>query len=217
VQTVKSTLFKSAVAASAFLLSVPAWAQQDEPRQRDREDQQAEKPKKDSGTEKEMRAEERQVDPKKQLSSADKEFVIDAAIGGLAEVEMGRLAQDMGVSDEVKEFGVKLVTDHEKANRELETAVAPYGVMLPTRIDEEHQKHIDMLKSKKGMDFDKAFATHMVQGHEKMIKLFKKEVKSGKASELKEFATRTLPALQDHLKISKDLAKPKGKAKTSSL
>lgn len=151
--------------------------------------------------------------PAAKLSATDKDFIIDAAIAGLAEVEMGKLAQEKGVSQGVKDFGAKLVTDHTKANQDLEKTVTAFGVTLPTKVEEEHQRHLDMLKDLTGAQFDAAFSKHMVEGHEKVIALFKKEAKTGEAKALKEFATRTLPTLEAHLKIAKDLAKTKTSAR----
>ncbi|MBS1148493.1 MAG: putative outer membrane protein [Myxococcaceae bacterium] len=211
----KSRVFKAAV-ASVFMLSLTGWAQDDAPRQdppsKQSDPQKSEpelKPRDDA------RGEAGKAEEQKKLSRRDKEFVIDAAIGGLAEVELGKLAQEQGQSQDVKDLGERLLKEHEKANRELEAAVAPYDVMLPTRMDSEHQRDYDKLKAMKGADFDNAFARHIVKDHEKTIKLFKKQAKSGEAKELKEYATRTIPVLEEHLKIARDLAK--AKAKTTSL
>jgi putative membrane protein len=185
----KSNLLKT-VGTAALLFSLTVWAQQDPA---DPHHGETKQPAKGEATAK--------------LTPADKDFILGAAIGGLAEVAMGQLAVQNGASKQVKDFGERLMADHGRVNRELEQVVAPYKVALPTRMDEEHQRHYDMLKAKKGADFDSAFATHMVEGHEKMITLFKKQASAGGAVPLKEFAVRTLPLLEQHLKIAKDLVK----------
>jgi putative membrane protein len=207
---VKTTLFRAA-AVSAYLLSVTTWAQQDRPTTQDPVDPHHGETKAKG---------DKRTDPgttgtgdMSKLGSVDKTFVLDAAIGGLAEVEMGKLAQQNGQSQGVKDYGERLVTDHEKANRDLERVVAAYGVTLPTKVDEEHQKHLDMLKAKKGAEFDAVFIKHMVDDHQKMINKFTKQAKSGTAAPIKEFATATLPTLQEHLKIAKDLQKTKTSAR----
>ncbi len=203
---------KIAVSASAVLLSLTAWAQQDQQPQADPQPTQPSQAEPQRAEPMKSKTDSAPAGSMAKLGRDDKAFVMEAAIGGLAEVEMGKLAADNAVSREVKDFGERMVTDHEKANKDLEQAVAPYGVILPTKVDDVHQRHLDMLKAKKGADFDRAFTRHMVEGHEKMVKLFKKEARSGQAAPVKEFATNTLPTLQEHLKIAKDLAK----AKTSS-
>lgn len=147
------------------------------------------------------------------LSAADKQFVNLVGSGNLAEIEMGRLALELGTSPAVKEYGQRLVGDHTRANADLEKTVAVYGEALPTKVDAADQRHLDMLKRKKGADFEATFARHMVEGHEKMIKLFKAEAASGGAEPLKQFALRTLQTLEQHLQLAKDLTR----VKTSSL
>ena len=190
-------IFKAAFGASAFLLSLNAGAQT------------AKDPVDPHHGETKAKGDKPAVDVNKKLTAKDKAFIIDAAIGNLAEVEMGKLAQENAASQEAKDFGARLMADHDKAYKELERITGPYGVMLPTKVDAEHQKHCDMLKAKKGAEFDASFAKHMVEGHQKVIAMFKAEAKSGTAPELKEYATATLPTLEEHLKVAQNLAKTK--------
>src|SRR5437879_13542068 len=48
------------------------------------------------------------------LSLADKDFAVLAAQGGMAEVALGNLAQQQGLSSKVKDFGKKLADEHSK-------------------------------------------------------------------------------------------------------
>ena len=196
----ESSLFKRAVAVSAFLLSVTAWGQPAGPRQPDPADPH-------HG---ETKANAPGFRPAATtLGRADRDFVIDAAIASIAKIELGKLALEKAVSRGVKDFGERLVTDHQKANRELERAVAPYAVMLPTQVDLEHQRTFEALKAKKGADFDAAFIKHLAERHQAAIRLFTQEAKSGEAAALRDFATATLPVLEEHLKIARELAKTK--------
>lgn len=142
-------------------------------------------------------------------SSADVHFVIEAGTGGLAEVEMGKLALRKGQSQQVKEFGKRLVADHERVGRDLARVAKKYGIDAPNWLEDEHRKHLEMLEAKKGSAFDDAFAQHMVEGHQKMIAKFKAEAEQGQAQGLREFATSTLPALQEHLRIATELTQPR--------
>jgi putative membrane protein len=138
---------------------------------------------------------------------SDAEFVKKAGMSGLAEVELGKLAAAQGKSDEVKKFGQKMVDDHGKANQGLKAAAEKANLEVPAKIDEEHQKHIDHLKGLKGDEFDKAYLKHMVEGHEKSVALFTAASKEGKDAGLKEFATKALPTLQEHLDMAKKMDK----------
>src|SRR5947208_13566809 len=81
---------------------------------------------------------------------SDQLFVQKAASGGMAEVEMGKIAQMKATNPEVKTFGEKLVTDHTKANDELKTAAREAGIEVPAKIGPEEQKHVDMFREYRG-------------------------------------------------------------------
>lgn len=136
------------------------------------------------------------------LDSADRKFVEKAAVGGMLEVRMGELAKDKASDPSVKAFGERMVKDHSQANAELTKIAAAKGVTVPGTIDASHQKDVDKMAEKSGADFDKAYMKAMVSDHKTDIGDFEKEAKSGKDADLKSFAGKTLPTLQDHLKMA---------------
>lgn len=136
------------------------------------------------------------------LSSGDRKFMEKAAIGGLAEVQMGQLAKDHGMSDEVKSFGNRMVTDHGKANEELKSLASSKGISLPTDLDRKHKSKMDKLAKLQGPDFDRAYMKDMVSDHKKDVSEFKKESKKAKDADLQKFASSTLPTLEEHLAMA---------------
>jgi putative membrane protein len=136
------------------------------------------------------------------VSSADRKFMEKAAIGGLAEVQMGQLAKDRGMSDEVKSFGTQMVNDHGKANDELKSLAAAKGVALPAETDKSHQKKMDKLAKLSGPDFDRAYMKDMVKDHKKDVSEFRKEAKKAKDPDVQKFAQATLPTLEEHLTMA---------------
>ena len=138
-----------------------------------------------------------------QLTEQDQKFVKDAAAGGMAEVEMGKLATQKGQSESVKKLGQRLVQDHTKANQELKQIASKKGITLPTQPASEHKSALDHLKSLQGAEFDKAFTQHAIQDHQKDIQKFQKASQQLQDSELKSFASKTLPVLQQHLQMAK--------------
>jgi putative membrane protein len=135
-----------------------------------------------------------------QLSPSDKQFVMKAAQGGLAEVQLGQLAAQNGNSDRVKQFGQRMVDDHSKANDQLKQVAQQKGVTIPTELSAKDQAEKDRLSKLKGDAFDRAYMKHMVMDHKTDVAEFQKEAKSGKDNDVKNFASQTLPILQDHLK-----------------
>jgi putative membrane protein len=134
------------------------------------------------------------------LSAADQAFVKKAAQGGMAEVELGKLAAQKASSDDVKKFGQRMVDDHTKANDQLKSIASQKGVDVPSSLDSKDQALKDKLSGLSGEQFDRMYVMHMVQDHKKDIAEFQKEANSGKDPDVKNFASQTLPTLQDHLK-----------------
>ncbi len=149
---------------------------------------------------------------------ADTAFAKEAAIGGMAEVELGNLAKEKASSNDVKQFGDRMVTDHSKANDELKQWAQQKNVTLPTTLDAKHKATRDRLAKLSGDAFDKAYMHDMVTDHQKDVAAFKRESTSGKDADLKAWAAKTLPTLQEHLKLAQDTATKVGagaRAKTA--
>ena len=132
-------------------------------------------------------------------ATSDADFVEDAAIGGMSEVELGKLASTKATSADVKAFGQMMVTDHTKANDELKALAAKKGWKLPAEVDSSHKSTADDLKSRTGADFDKEYVEEMVDDHETDVKAFEDKAKNATDPDLKAFAEKTLPTLRKHL------------------
>jgi putative membrane protein len=120
-------------------------------------------------------------------------------------VSLGKLGAEKGASDYVKTFGQTMVDDHTKAGDELKTIAARKSIPVSTAPMPADAEVATMIGKKDGAAFDAAFKTKMVADHEKVIKLFTTESTAGKDPELKAFATKTLPTLQHHLEMAKQL------------
>ncbi len=136
------------------------------------------------------------------LGSPDNTWITKAAQGGMAEVELGKLAQSNASSDAVKQFGQRMVDDHTKAGEELARIAADKGITLPTGLDAKNQATKDRLSKLTGKEFDRAYMQDMVKDHRGDVAEFKKEAASGKDPEVKAFASKTLPTLEEHLKLA---------------
>jgi len=142
--------------------------------------------------------------------TAEQAFAKEAAIGGLAEVQLGNLAKQNAASSDVKQFGDRMVTDHGKANDELKQWASSHNVALPTELDAKHKAVVDRLSKLNGDAFDKAYMKDMVADHKEDVAKFRKESTSGKNADLKAWAGKTLPTLEDHLKMAQDTASKVG-------
>ena len=150
------------------------------------------------------------------VSSADKSFVEKAAIGSMAEVQMGKLAQQKAGSDQVKQFGTRMVDDHSKANDDLKQVASHKGITLPSDLDAKHKNKMAKLEKLSGAQFDRAYMDDMVADHKQDVAEFRKEANSGKDSDIKAFAAKTLPTLEDHLKMAQSTDSAVKASKTAS-
>jgi putative membrane protein len=140
-----------------------------------------------------------------ELSSHDRKFVKEAAIGGMYEVEAGQLALKNASSDEVKQMAQHIVDDHTQANEKLKSIAQAKGLTdVPMELDSKHQKELDKLGKLSGADFDRKYSSMMVSDHKKDIKAFEKEAKSGSDPEIKQFAADAVPTLKGHLSMAQN-------------
>ena len=132
-------------------------------------------------------------------TSSPDEFMDDAAIGGMAEVELGKLAATKATNPEVKKFAQMMVDDHTKANTELKALAAKKNKTLPAELDSSHKSTMDDLKGKSGADFDQDYVESMVDDHEEDVAAFEKQAQNSSDPDVKAFAAKTLPTLKKHL------------------
>lgn len=132
------------------------------------------------------------------VDSDDSKFAVDAANGGMAEVELAKLAETKATNPKVKEFAAMMIKDHTKANTELMDLAKTKNITLPATVGADEQKVMDDLSKKSGAEFDKAYVDEMVSDHDKDVKLFEKASTDAKDAELKSFAVKTLPVLKMH-------------------
>jgi putative membrane protein len=135
-------------------------------------------------------------------ASPDAPFIGTAAMDGLAELEHGRLATRNASSPQVKRFAQRMVDDHQKAGDELHRLASQKEITLATKLDDQHQVTQNDLAKLTGAAFDKAYMAHMVKAHLQAVALFEQEVKNGQDANVKAWAARMLPTLQEHVKLA---------------
>ncbi|MCU1236166.1 MAG: outer membrane protein [Candidatus Solibacter sp.] len=140
------------------------------------------------------------------LAQDDKTFVMNAALGGMTEVELGKLAVQKASNESVKSFGQKMVDDHSKINDDLKAVAAQEKIDIPVSLDSKHQATVDRLSKLSGAAFDRAYVRDMVKDHDQDVMEFKKESQSGQNAAIREFATRTLPILQEHQRMIHEIS-----------
>jgi putative membrane protein len=125
-------------------------------------------------------------------------FIIQASIGNLQEIAMGRLAEANAVSPEVKAFARRMVADHSNIETQLMQLVKSRGFRIPPEATDPPAENL-MLKNTPAKDFDRVYVHLMVPDHRQIVQLFGKYALTGKDPDVKAFAEQTLPALKEHL------------------
>jgi putative membrane protein len=140
------------------------------------------------------------------LNSMDKKFMMEAAIGGKAEVALARLALERSSSDSVKQYAQQMIDDHTKAGDELAQVATMKGISLPMEPDAKHKAMLAKMQQLSGAAFDAEYVKMAgVKDHEKMEKLFMSESSKGKDMDAKGFAAKTLPTVQAHLRMAREM------------
>jgi putative membrane protein len=135
------------------------------------------------------------------------DFVNKVAISDMFEIQSSQLALAKQADADTKPFAEKMVQDHQKTSSELKALVdgGKVKATLPTALDPQHQKMLDELKAKNGKDFDASYDQTQVKAHQDAVALFDAYAKGGDNSELKGWASRTLPHLREHLSMAEKL------------
>lgn len=132
------------------------------------------------------------------VNEKDGDFAVKAADAGLTEVELGKLAQEKASDQRVKDFAQMMINDHQKANDELMAIATRHHITLPPVISKDQADKQRKLREKSGADFDKEYIDLMVKDHNKVMSLFEDAASDLQNTELKGFASKTLPVLRKH-------------------
>ena len=140
----------------------------------------------------------------------DKIFLRKAAEGGMAEVQLGKLAADKASDQQVKDFGAKMVKDHTELNEEMKPIADSVGVMLPKKISQKDQAEYDKLNGLSGTDFDTEYLTYMVKDHHADLHEFRMELAGTTDPTLKAAVLKGAKVIREHTSMVDSLAKSKG-------
>ena len=135
------------------------------------------------------------------VSRSDQDFMVAAAQINLAEIKLGGIAIRNGRREEVQNFGRRMVEDHTAINDDLKRLAAQKNVVLPAALYAGNQMMVDKLTALTGSEFDRAYVSGMFKGHKKAVKAFKAESAATSDPDVKSFADKSLPQLEEHLKL----------------
>jgi len=140
-----------------------------------------------------------------QTNYQDRLFAQLVTGGGLAEVDVGKLAAGRAGHDSVKAFANRMVDDHGDANGKLKDAAEKSRIPLPDGPDPDHKKLRADLEKLDGTAFDRAYMQAQIVDHQKTVQLLIWEIGSGEDADIQGFAKRTLPTVLEHLQMARDI------------
>jgi putative membrane protein len=137
--------------------------------------------------------------------NSDSKFMMMAATSDMNEIGLSTQALSKSTNEDVKRLAQMMIDDHTKSSDELKPIAANKGVTLPTEMDSKHKSAMEKMSAMSGSEFDMAYVRMMVKDHEKAVSMFQKEADKGKDADAKAFAAKTLPVLQGHLDMSRNM------------
>ena len=140
------------------------------------------------------------------LEGDEKSFIVNAATGGMMEVEAGKLAEQKSTNTAIKSFAAMMVKEHTKANVDLTKIAKDKGLAVPTLLPDDKMQHIAQMKTLTGRSFDVQYMQMMIADHAKTEALFAEASKFNNPN-LKAFALNTLPVIQVHHKKAIEIGK----------
>jgi putative membrane protein len=156
-----------------------------------------------------------------QQASADQAFVRKALEGGATEVQLGQLAQQKSQSEDVKQFGQKMVEDHTQLGEQMKPIAQQLGVKEPKGPSKKDKQLIAKLEGLSGPQFDEAYIQAMIKDHKEDLKEFKNEAQSASNQNVKQAAQQGAGVISQHLQMIEQIAQnhnvaTDGKSKTSA-
>ena len=138
-------------------------------------------------------------------NTQDKLFAQLLSSGGLAEVELGKLADGKAQSESVKQFARRMVQDHSKANDELAALAKQASIPLPGQLNPDDRTMKEELDRPQSSAFDLTYVSSQIVSHQKAAVLLQYEIGQGQNVELQKFAAKTLPVVLVHLEMARGI------------
>jgi len=133
------------------------------------------------------------------------DFVEEVSAKGIAEIESAKLAQQKSTSPEIRAFAQKMIADHSTVNAKLAQIASQKNIKIADDAELSSKAKRFMMEYQDGQSFDAAYTKNQVDAHEDTMELFQRASISDD-KEIAAFAKETLPKLQDHLNMAKNLA-----------
>ncbi|HET7101799.1 MAG TPA: DUF4142 domain-containing protein [Terriglobia bacterium] len=200
-----AVLSKVFIISGAMVMSgAMAMAQQNQPQQMPPVNQPSNNP---AGMNQQQQMQQQEQQNSDMSAMQDKAFLRKAAEGGMAEVQLGQLAQQKASSQDVRQFGEKMVQDHSQLDQQLKPIAEQQGVRPPKALSKKDEATLRKLEGLSGQQFDHAYIEAMLKDHKKDLKEFKETANRTQNPQLKDAAQRGAQVIESHLQDIQQIAK----------
>ena len=129
----------------------------------------------------------------------DSEFLAKAASGGMMEVKLAEDIKGRLTTREAKQYAQWMIDDHTKVNANLQKLAASKNIVLPSMLGDEQQDVYEDVTKKEGLELDQTYLKEMLKDHQHDVEEFTTASMKASDQDIKDFATKTLPILTEHL------------------
>ena len=147
--------------------------------------------------------------------SADSSFIRQAIRGNYTEVALGRLADSRASNSEVKDFGERMVEDHNSMNKEWIDLAQDNDMKVAVEFGESGQQAVDRLEKLSGTAFDQAYMSEMIREHEQDLAAFQQMANSASSSEVRQLASSGASTIRQHLASAQQVGSRVGVSSTA--
>ena len=140
-------------------------------------------------------------------------FAKKVAAANAFEIQTSQIAKDKAQTADLKSFADRMISDHGKAGEDFKAALQTANVTgIDEKLDAKQQATLSRLQKLQGKGFDNAYAKVQLDAHKEAVSLVRNYSKTGKTQALRDWAQKTLPTLEEHLKSITDISKRVPKA-----
>lgn len=144
------------------------------------------------------------------LADTDVDFVMNVARAGMHEVNAGRIAVERATDARVRQFAQRMIQDHGRSSQELSSIAQSNNLGLPVQVGAHAAEMEKKLSGLSGAEFDREYMKAMVDDHRKAVEMMRSAEATSTSAEIKDFASRTLPVIEDHLRTAQKIASSLG-------
>jgi putative membrane protein len=142
----------------------------------------------------------------KTLSSADKDILTKLDQASIDEVNLGKLVQKKASNTAVRDFGNRMIYDHNDLMKQAQQLASQFGLTLPSSMDSEGHSIYSKLSDQSGKSFDQQYVKTMLRDHQSNIAGLQKYVDSSQNPQIKDLVKKTIPILEDHIRVAENVA-----------